>query len=184
MKQFSSFTPEVVRLLKAGKIGIIPTDTVYGIVGLLENPAAVERIYQLKSRPHSQPVGTIIFSDPLQLRSCVTPGNLQIAKLHWAAATSVILEVNSKLAYAYGDAKSLPFRLQRKGDLHDVLQQTGPLATTSANHTGQQTVSTIEEARELFLDTVDFYVDGGDLSQRLASRIIKLEEDGSTTIIR
>lgn len=50
MKIFQSFTPQVATLLKSGAVGIIPTDTVYGIVGSLFNQATVERIYDIKGR--------------------------------------------------------------------------------------------------------------------------------------
>jgi tRNA A37 threonylcarbamoyladenosine synthetase subunit TsaC/SUA5/YrdC len=56
--------------------------------------------------------------------------------------------------------------------LADFLQQTGPLATTSANAPGQPAAENLQQALDYFKDSVDFYVDGGDLSAREASTVI------------
>jgi L-threonylcarbamoyladenylate synthase len=49
-----------IKLLKEGKIGILPTDTVYGIHCLESNPILKEKIYQIKERPESMPCITLI----------------------------------------------------------------------------------------------------------------------------
>gem|GEM_PF-6538624 len=40
----------VIDLLKQGAFGVLPTDTVYGLVCLASNQATVKRLYNLKSR--------------------------------------------------------------------------------------------------------------------------------------
>jgi len=65
-----------------------------------------------------------------------------------------------------------------------VLEQTGPLVTSSANHPGKPGSVTIREAIDYFDGRVDFYVDGGDLSGRAPSTIIKITDSGSIEIIR
>jgi tRNA A37 threonylcarbamoyladenosine synthetase subunit TsaC/SUA5/YrdC len=61
--------------------------------------------------------------------------------------------------------------------LQALLQQTGPLLTTSANHPGKTPAHTIEEAETYFGDKVDFYVNGGDLSGREASTVMRVVDD-------
>ena len=41
---------ETVKRLKAGEVGIIPSDTIYGISSLVDDEA-MERIYEIKERP-------------------------------------------------------------------------------------------------------------------------------------
>ena len=41
---------EIAGVLKNGGIAVIPTDTIYGIVGPAENPKTVEKIYKLRKR--------------------------------------------------------------------------------------------------------------------------------------
>jgi len=177
MKTFKSFTPEVVEILKNGGIGIIPSDTIYGIVGQLFNQAAVERIFDVKDRPADKPMGTILLADPEQIEGYVSSEDLLRAEVYWPGPTSVILGLGNKLAYAHRGLHSLPFRIPDVPALQALLKQVGPLATTSANITGRPTAVTIEEAMGIFRESVDFYVDGGDLSGRPASQIICFNGD-------
>ncbi|MDH3226851.1 MAG: Sua5/YciO/YrdC/YwlC family protein, partial [Thermoleophilia bacterium] len=38
-----------------GGVGVVPTDTVYGLAAALDSPAGVDRLYELKGRPRDQP---------------------------------------------------------------------------------------------------------------------------------
>jgi tRNA A37 threonylcarbamoyladenosine synthetase subunit TsaC/SUA5/YrdC len=58
-----------------------------------------------------------------------------------------------------------------------LLRDTGPLLTSSANHPGEPVAATIAEAQKYFGDKIDFYADGGDLSGRQSSTIIRIIDD-------
>ncbi len=49
------------RIAKGGVVGI-PTDTVYGIAASLARPDAIERIFEIKGRPSSQPLPVLVSS--------------------------------------------------------------------------------------------------------------------------
>lgn len=183
MKVFDSLSDEVVELLKSGAVGVIPTDTVYGVVSCLSHKGALRRIYEVKGRPLSKPVGTIIIADANQLKNKVKTDFVDGAKRYWPG-TSVVLPVDESLKYAHKGYDSLPFRIPGIESLRDFLSRTGPLATSSANKAGELPANTIEEAIEVFGKAVDFYVDGGDLSGRKPSRIVRIEPTGEVTIIR
>lgn len=183
MEIFSSFTPEVVEILKNGGVGIIPTDTIYGVVGQLFNQSAVERIYDLKDRPLDKPVGTILISDPDQIDEYVGSSELLPAEVYWPGPVSVVLTVGNRLAYAHRGKQSLPFRIPDYSALQQLIAQTGPLVSTSANLAGRLPAVTMQDAMGVFRESVDFYVDGGDLSGRAASRIIRLS-NGKVEVIR
>ena len=54
-KHFSSLNnPQLIELIKSGGIGVIPTDTVYGLVAAAQQPTAVERLYGVKPRDPSR----------------------------------------------------------------------------------------------------------------------------------
>ncbi|MCA9328520.1 L-threonylcarbamoyladenylate synthase [Candidatus Saccharibacteria bacterium] len=183
MKVFDSLCDEVAELLKSGAVGVIPTDTVYGVASCLSHEDAVGRIYKVKERPSSKPVGTIIIADANQLKNKVKTDFVDGAKRYWPG-TSVVLPVDESLKYAHKGYDSLPFRIPGIESLRDFLSRTGPLATSSANKAGDQPANTVQEAIEVFGNTVDFYVDGGDLSGRKPSKIVKIEPSGEVTIIR
>jgi L-threonylcarbamoyladenylate synthase len=183
MKVFKELNDEVAELLTTGAVGIIPTDTIYGIVALLNNKPAIERIYAVKKRPENKRVGTTLIAAPNQISSLVKSDLLKLASNHWPG-TSVELPVNDEMFYAHRGNNTLAFRIPKTKALISLVKKTGPLATTSANFSSELPVNTAEEAIERFGDLVDFYVDGGDLSANKPSRIIKILNNGSLEIIR
>ncbi|NBS69965.1 threonylcarbamoyl-AMP synthase, partial [bacterium] len=74
-------------------------------------------------------------------------------------------------------------RVVADGMLQMFLQKTGPLLTSSANLPGESPANTLEEARAYFRDAVDFYVDGGDLSGRQSSTLIRVV-NGKVEVLR
>lgn len=184
MKVFQQFEPEVITLLQNGAIGVIPTDTVYGVVARLFDEVAVSRIYDVKAHSPTRAVGTILIGDPGQLDDLVPKELVMLAQSYWPGPTSVVLPVNDALHYAHRGLCSLPFRHSNSMALNDIVRQTGPLATSSANLSGQPVATTLQEAIDYFGNTVDFYVDGGDCSAKNASRIISIDKDGNEHVIR
>lgn len=183
MQIFQSLTNEVAALLKNGSVGLIPTDTLYGLVCQLDNQAAVERVYDLKGRDFSKPVGTILIADSGQLDDVVASRELLAAEVYWPGPVSVVLEVGPRFSYAHRGKNSLPFRVPSQAGLRELLRQTGPLATTSANLAGALPATTMQEAMGIFRENVDFYVEGGDLSSNRPSKIIEIKH-GNVQIIR
>lgn len=183
MQIFQSFTPEVVEILKNGGIGVIPTDTVYGIVAPLLNQAAVERIYDAKNRDTQKRVGTVLISDTSQIEELVSPQELLAAAVYWPGPVSVIFKLGNKLSYAHRGNQSLAFRVPDNTSLQNLLKQTGPLASTSANLAGQPPATTMQDALSTFRANVDFYVEGGDLSGNKPSKIIEIV-DSTVNVIR
>ncbi len=159
------------------------TDTVYGIVARLLSPTAVEKLYRIKHGDISRPVGTVLVASTDQLRGIVDSQYIEKASAFWPGPVSVILPVND-LDYAHNGLGSLPFRIPADDNLIAILEQTGPLATSSANLPQQPTATTIEQAKRYFGDAVDFYQDSGDLSNRTESKIIKILDNGDIQGIR
>lgn len=57
----------IVRVLHDGGVGVMPTDTIYGIVACAKNRNAVERVYELKSRSRKRPF-LLLISDIDQIK--------------------------------------------------------------------------------------------------------------------
>lgn len=173
----------IVETLCSDGVGVMATDTVYGVVARLQSPTAVEKLYRIKHGSISRPVGTVLVASADQLRDIVDSQYIEKASAFWPGPVSVILPVNG-LDYAHNGLGSLPFRIPADEQLVAILKQTGPLATSSANLPMQPTATTIQQAKEYFGDAVDFYQDGGDLSGKAASRIIKILDNGEVQEIR
>jgi tRNA threonylcarbamoyl adenosine modification protein (Sua5/YciO/YrdC/YwlC family) len=168
---------QAAQIILAGGVGVMATDTVYGLVASAKNKLAVERFYSLKKREHKP--GTVIAANVDQLLELGVPKHYleQVAHL-WPNSVSVVMPLGDNLAYLHQDIGSQPFRVVADVNLRKVLEQTGPLVTSSANQPGEPVANNIAEAQNYFGDSVDFYVDQGDLSGRASSTIVRVGEKG------
>ncbi|HEY4160657.1 MAG TPA: L-threonylcarbamoyladenylate synthase [Candidatus Saccharimonadales bacterium] len=166
--------PELVELLRTGAVGVIPTDTVYGLVCRAADERSVERLYETKGRDGKP--GTIIAAKIQQLVDLgIRARYLKAVEHFWPGPISIIIPAD--LGYLNQGVAGLALRIPDNEPLRELLRQTGPLQTTSANAPGEPTAATVEAARAYFGDTVDFYVDGGDLSGRPSSTVIRIVDD-------
>ncbi|HMS49887.1 MAG TPA: L-threonylcarbamoyladenylate synthase [Candidatus Saccharibacteria bacterium] len=175
---FQNFeSDKLVSLLQNGSLGVLPTDTLYGLVCAAKNKAAVERLYELKSREKKP--GTIIAAGIDQLVELgLKRRYLKAVEGYWPDAVSIVIPtIDPSTAYLRQELLGLAVRVVADKKLIELLLHTGPLLTTSANLPGEKPADTIEEAREYFGDKVDFYVDGGSLKDRKPSTLIRIVDD-------
>ncbi len=166
----------IQQLKRPGAVGVIPTDTVYGIVARAADHNAVERLYRIKRR--EQKPGTIIASDIEQLVSLgIKRRYLKAVERFWPGPVSVVIPCGPELAYLHQEMNGLAVRIPADPVLTKFLNQCGPLLTSSANAPDKPTASTIAEAKAYFGDDVDFYVNGGDLAGRLPSTLLRVVDD-------
>lgn len=165
------------KLNQTGSVGVIPTDTIYGLVARAADRSAVERLYALKNRDDKP--GTIIAASLKQLEELGLKHRYLTAVEHlWPGALSVVIPcAEPALAYLHRGQLSLAVRIPEQPELQALLAKTGPLLTTSANHPGQTPANTIQEAQNYFGKKVDFYIDGGDLSGREPSTVVRIVDD-------
>lgn len=162
--------------LLEGKIVVLPTDTVYGIVCCAADETAVEKLYGLKKREKKP--GTIIAASIEQLVELGLKARyLKAVESYWPNPITIIIPTGFDLKYLTQNTGSLAVRIPADEDLQKLLQQTGPLLTSSANQPGKAPANTIKEAKDYFGDEVDLYVDGGDRSDKLPSTIIRMIDD-------
>ncbi|MFA5124296.1 MAG: L-threonylcarbamoyladenylate synthase [Patescibacteria group bacterium] len=155
---------EITKILKSGGIGVMPTDTIYGLLGRATNKKTVERIYRVRHRSPEKPL-IIIISSLADLNSFgikLPARDKKVLLKIWPNAVSVILPcMNSKFKYLHRGTKSLAFRLPNKKWLRDLVAQTGPLVAPSANPEGESPADDIKGAKKYFGDNPDFYYGRG-----------------------
>lgn len=171
------------QLLKQGKVGVVRTDTLYGIVAQAANEHAVEAVYVAKGRtPTKSPI--ILIANTRQLID--TYDELTLARVSelWPGKNSVILSSPHGPAWLTRGNASIAYRLPNDARLRQLLEQTGPLIAPSANPEGQTPAMTIAEAQEYFGDEVDFYVDGGEVTDDTPSKLWRLQPGGELERLR
>lgn len=174
-------------LLNDKKVGVIPTDTLYGIVGSALDPKSVERIYKLKNRNRSKPT-IILISSYKDLKIFGIKLNKKMKSVLdkiWPGPTSVALPaLREDLEYLHRGAKTLAFRFPNSPSLRKLLEISGPIIAPSANLESFPPAETIEQARSYFNEGVDFYVDGGEIRNGTPSTLILLNEEGEMKVLR
>ncbi|OGJ01973.1 hypothetical protein A3I95_01550 [Candidatus Nomurabacteria bacterium RIFCSPLOWO2_02_FULL_44_12] len=160
--------PNLLKVLKGDGVVVMPTDTLYGIVGRAQNASTVEKIYKIKKRSPEKKLINLIadWEDIKKFR--IDPKKFKIPQFN--EPTSVILE-------------DISFRLPQNENLRELIRKTGPLVAPSANPEDLPPAQNIDEARKYFGNQVDLYIDGGTITAR-ASKVIRLHADGSITILR
>ncbi len=175
---------ENIEILKNGGVGVIPTDTIYGLVGSALKPETVERISRIKNRSDGKGFIVLISSiEYLKVFGVELTDNSRIfLDKYWPGKVSVIFAVPKKFEYL-GKGLGLAVRLPDREDLREMLKQTGPLVAPSANPEGLPPAKNIEDAKKYFDPSmgragnqVDFYEDGGDL-ESLPSTLVRISGD-------
>lgn len=177
---------EITQLFKIGKVGVIPTDTIYGIVGLALSPNTVEEIYRLRKRSSNKPFIVLIskVNDLKKFDVKLTKAQEDFLKKIWPNPVSVVLSCKvEKFKYLHRGTNSLAFRIPNQQSLMEILKEVGPMVAPSANIEGQRPSETINEAKIYFGNKVSFYLDEGTIRSK-PSTLVKLNDDGSWKILR
>ncbi len=173
-------------MLARGSVGVILTDTIYGIVAAASNEAAVRCVYTLKGRTPTKPC-IILLSTIEELTSfgiVLTEAQEKILSRYWPGPVSIIMPCGIDVPdYLHRGTHTLAFRIPNNEALRSFLRESGPLIAPSANPEGLPPATTIEEAKQYFGNECDFYVDGGKLVGE-PSTLISLDDQGTITVLR
>lgn len=160
----------IAERIKQGEIGVIPTDTIYGIVCSAFNKNSVEKLYKIRKRNKDKPMIILIGSvNDLKLF------NIDAIVKNWPEKTSIVFDCND-FEYLHRGKRSLAFRLPHNKDLIDILKISGPIVAPSANIEGGKPAENIKEAKSYFGDKIDFYLDVGTIKSK-PSKIIYLNNE-------
>lgn len=176
-------TDSIVQRLKNGQVGVLRTDTLYGIVGRADNQATVERIYEIKKRNIAKPVIVLIGAKD-QLFSQPSTEESVILDDVWPGKTSVILSTPNGPTWLTRGSQTIAYRLPDDQELRTLLRRTGPLIAPSANPEAGPPAINIEQAKRYFGDQVDVYVDDGQVNDTSPSQLLRILSDGTVERLR
>ncbi len=160
MKVLNNFKTKILsELIDANSIGVIPTDTIYGVIGSALSPRVVENIYDIKQRDRKKPMIVLIGSedDLKEYFGIECPSEI---KKFWPGKISVIFSCK-KYPHIHRGKETIAFRIPDDDNLRNLLTAVGPVVAPSANPQGQNPAETITEAIHYFGEEIDFYLDGG-----------------------
>lgn len=171
--------------LVRGQAALMPTDTVYGLTALLDDPAAVALLYAIKHRPRSQPCQVLVYGAEA-LEQMLRPVDTDLADIVRAllpgTTTCIVPDPAGRAAEASGDAVgSIGIRAPRMDPAFASIDV--PLVATSANDPGGPDPKTIADVPQAVRDAVAARVDVGALPGT-ASAVVDLRERGRARILR
>jgi L-threonylcarbamoyladenylate synthase len=174
------------RTVRAGGIAAFPADTLYGLACDPLDPAAIERIDELKGRPADKPAAVMFFSPPAMRELVATLGP------RTRDAFGALLPGPVTLVVANPERR-YPLACRQDPERLGVRLIDGPLAgaevavfQTSANRSGEPAPSRFDEIDDRIASGVDLAIDGGDLRGEPSTVIdlSKVEEGGGWTVLR
>ncbi len=149
------------------RVWLCPTDTIYGFSARANDTEAIDRIKQIKGGREGMHF-IVLISDFAQLEGLgvsITNRQKNFLDTIWPGPVTVIFTKDS--------GGTIAVRLPDYEALRNLIREVGPIISTSANRHGEQPVTTVTEAKNIFGNEVDEYIDAGVLVGE-ASTIVKL----------
>ncbi|KAA9150153.1 threonylcarbamoyl-AMP synthase [Microbacterium lushaniae] len=161
--------------LSRGELVVLPTDTVYGIAADAFNARAVAGLLAAKGRGRQQPPPVLV-AGVSTLRALVADVPEPVERLveaFWPGGLTIVLPSQPSLSWDLGETRgTVAVRMPAHRIALELLEETGPLAVSSANRTGAPAAVTIDEARDMLGESVGVYLDDGPSHTGVASTIV------------
>lgn len=163
-----------LEILESGGIVAFPTDTVYGIGTSAFNNEAVLSLFEAKGRSRMQAVPVLISS--MAQIDTVTTGLSDLARplaeKYWPGPITLVLSKNTNLAEAVSPSDTVGVRMPKHEFAKLLLDAVGPLAVTSANITGHQSLSGADEVFQAMKGKIELVIDGGKTPGQVPSTVV------------
>ncbi len=194
---------EAARLLTHGGIVGIPTETVYGLAASVFDEVAIGRIYEAKGRPRGNPLivhvsremvagGVVAGLDGLGLIRAAALNEEQVVAIQrlvatfWPGPLTLVVPRGERVPHAAtGGGESVAVRMPDHPVTARLIAAAGvPLVAPSANRFGRISPTTARQVVEELGGRVDAVLDGGACNVGVESTVVRVERDGSVTVLR
>jgi L-threonylcarbamoyladenylate synthase len=161
-------------VIEAGGVIAFPTDTVYGIGVSPFDKKALEKIYLVKGRSHLKAIPILIadVEDLDLITPQLSPAGDRLINKFWPGALTLILPLLPDLPKNLSPTPTVGLRIPDHAVVRDLLRQTGPLATTSANLSGEPSALTGEGVLQQLDGRIDLVLNGGPAPGGTASTVL------------
>jgi L-threonylcarbamoyladenylate synthase len=166
-----------VAVVREGELIVLPTDTVYGVGADAFTPSAVRAMLAAKGRGRNMPSPVLVGTARAAAALVEDMGAFgqDLIDQFWPGALTLVFRASKTLLWDLGDTKgTVALRMPLHPVALEVLKQTGPLAVSSANRTGQPAAMTADEAERQLGEVVSVYLDAGPSADNVPSTILDL----------
>ncbi|HEX2626646.1 MAG TPA: L-threonylcarbamoyladenylate synthase [Candidatus Limnocylindrales bacterium] len=183
---------EAIRVLRAGGVVAVPTDTVYGIAVALDTPGGIERLFAAKQRAPDKAIALLLAdADQAAAIGEITDAADALARACWPGGLTLVVPRRADVplpaaltggALAPGAIPTVGLRVPDHGAPRALARALGPLPTTSANRSGEPELRDADAIEAELGDAIDLILDGGPASGGPASTVVDCT--GAEPIIR
>jgi L-threonylcarbamoyladenylate synthase len=168
-------------IIKKGGIVAFPTETVYGLGADAFNPLAVARVFEVKRRPHFDPL-IVHVANPADVKNLVKeiPSNAnKLIERFWPGPLTVVLLKEENIPdIVTAGLPTVAIRMPSHPMALSLIKESKcPIAAPSANPFGYLSPTTAEHVREQLGDQVDLILDGGPCPVGVESTIVSFLEE-------
>jgi L-threonylcarbamoyladenylate synthase len=163
-----------VKILSAGGLVVFPTDTVYGIAASVNHPAGIDRLYEAKSRSANKAIAVLIaeLEQLNDLTTGLTPSAEKLARRFWPGALTLVVPKHPDLPENLSPLPTVGIRMPDHPFARSLIRAAGPLATSSANLSGEANTLNADQAFEQLAGRVELILDGGPVPGGVPSTVI------------
>lgn len=173
--------------LRAGKLVAFATETVYGLGANALDEVAVARVFEVKNRPHFDPLIVHIASEDwlTRLASNVPDSARRLADAFWPGPLTLVLPKTDRVPdLVTSGLPSVAIRMPSHPQARELLSRVDlPIAAPSANPFGQLSPTSAAHVAETLGDRIDLILDGGHSDIGVESTVILLT-DNSPCLLR
>ena len=168
--------PTAKDILRKGGLTAFPTDTIYGVAADPFNPEAIQHIYTAKERPDEKALPVLIgnLGQLEDLVLFVDERLRRIANAFWPGPLTLILPKSARIPTDLTPYPTIGVRMPNLGFTLALLNETGPLATTSANISGGPNPVDAASVLVQLGGRIDLVLDGGPTPGPTASTVADL----------
>lgn len=166
-----------IHALQRGGLVVLPTETVYGLCAAIDQPEAIEKIFQMKGRKESKPLNLLVadLTQVAVLTTDVSPQTEEWMQHHWPGPLTLICKKSTQIPEAITRGRdTVGLRMpDHPFPLALIRALDKPLVATSANRSGQAEAYTLQTAKEsLDSKEIALWIDGGTTHYQAASTIV------------
>ena len=173
--------------IRAGGLVVFPTETVYGLGADGTNAEAARKIYAAKGRPSDNPL-IIHIADPADASLYARTGAVyeMLADAFMPGPLTVVMPAKDSVPMqTRGGLSTVAVRCPAHPVANLLIRLSGVcIAAPSANLSGKPSPTDAAQVAEDMTGRVDMILDDGSADFGLESTIVKIEDDGSLTLLR
>lgn len=167
-------------IIKNGGIVVFPTETVYGIGANGLDEKAIKRLYEIKQRPLNKPISLLVNSIDMieQVAKDITNLEYNLIKKFFPGPLTIVLKKKDIVPNVLtANLDTVGIRMPANEIALKLIEYAGvPIATPSANISGNPSGTNLENIMNDFEEKADYFIDGGPSKIGLASTIVQVKQ--------